>query len=287
MSADISVKAPAKINLGLKVFPRRKDGFHNIESIFQTVNLCDELRVKLTARKNIITVSCGQMILPENNTIVVAYKAFRKLFGIDSGVSVCLTKRIPSGGGLGGGSSDAASFLLALSELCKISLSIEDANVLAEEIGSDVFFFLHCLLSTKKCAVVTGRGEKVKPFVTREDLHLVLVFPGVHSSTKEAYNLLDEQFAVGDNFEYPRFEDLETIYKGSVKDWTFVNSFTSVITQKYSRVGEAIAAVKEQGALFTDMSGSGSTVFGVFDSKNAVDNAVNMLSAKWKTFAVV
>lgn len=287
MLSDICVLAPAKVNLGLKVLPKRVDGFHSIESIFQKVSLCDKLHVSLTAKKNTCIVNCSGMVLPENNTLSTSYKSFCSLFGCDFGVKVDLEKEIPSGGGLGGGSSDAASFLNALATLVGRKLSFEEADKLASDVGSDVFFFLHALCSGLGAAVVSGRGENVKSFEPRKDLHFVMVLPGVHSSTKEAYALLDNDCDGNVGIEYPALNKLEEVYRKPVKDWTFVNSFTRVIAEKYSEVSRAIEAVKAQGALFTDMSGSGSTVIGVFDSELEAKKAVSVLSKNWKVCVAV
>ena len=108
-----------------------------------------------------------------------------------------------------------------------------------------------------------------------------MIFPGVHSSTKEAYSLVDEFYESGRNLEYPSLNELEDIYKGPVENWKFVNTFTSVISKKYSKIERAILDLKNNGALYTDMSGSGSTVFGVFASEKDVETARNALSGSW------
>lgn len=282
MNSSISVSAPAKINLGLKVLPKRGDGFHDIESIFSSVNVCDELIIKPLIEKNVCTVKCDLMELPEVNTISSSYEAFKKVSLMDlPGVEVLIKKSIPSGGGLGGGSSDGASFIKVLNKLSGMNLKNDLLHKIAAMVGSDVFFFLECDDSGKGAAVVTGRGELVKPIQRRDDLHYLMIFPGVHSSTKEAYSLVDKFYESGKNLEYPLLENLESIYNGPVADWNFVNTFTSVISTKYSKVEQAIIELKNNGALFTDMSGSGSTVFGVFESQKDIEKAKNVLSGSW------
>lgn len=277
-----SVLAPAKINLGLKVFPKRQDGFHGIESIFSTVNLYDEVFIELTDTKNICSVKCDSMELPEVNTVSSSYAAFRQVSGLDlPGVNVLIKKRIPSGGGLGGGSSDGASFLKAFNKVSGINLSYDQLRQVAALVGSDVFFFLDCDGSGKGAAIVTGRGEFVKTIPQRNDLHYLMIFPGVHSSTKDAYSLVDEFYESGRNLEYPSLDELEKIYNGPVEKWNFVNTFTSVIAKKYSKIEQAIFDLKSNGALYTDMSGSGSTVFGVFASSKDVETARIALSGSW------
>ena len=185
MLTEIRIFAPAKINIGLKVLPARSDGFHCIESIFQTVSTGDELRVRLAGAEGTCTVSCREMELPQKNTLTSAYESFCTVTGIKvPGVSVELIKRIPAGGGMGGGSSDAAALVRALEMLCGVKLAITQKDEIASFTGSDVFFFLHCGESGGGCALVTGRGESVKPITPRSDVYLLMVFPDVHSSTK-------------------------------------------------------------------------------------------------------
>ncbi len=190
-----------------------------------------------------------------------------------------MTKRIPMGGGLGGGSSDAAALLFVLQKL-GVVFSSQEASKMAALVGSDVFFFLS--LCGKPCgaALVWGRGELVRPISPRSDLHYVLVFPGVHSSTAEAYAAVDRSAGRPKNECLP-LDELESVYRRPVKDWTFTNDFTPVISAKYSKVRQALKDVESSGALFWDMSGSGSTVFGVFESKSQAQDAYGLLSEKW------
>lgn len=280
MLGEICVHAPAKINLGLRVLPKREDGFHPIESVFATVGLSDLLTVSPLPEQNVCKVSCQQVVLPQENTVSSAYQAAKSVLGRDlPGVSVQLTKRIPLGGGLGGGSSDAAAILVALQKL-GVAIPSDAAYKIAARVGSDVFFFLSLDGKPDGAAIVSGRGDLVKPISPRCDLHYVLVFPGVHSSTPEAYAAIDES-ARSPETEYLSLDELESVYKGPVKDWNFINDFTPVIAAKYSKVQQALDDVKASGALFCDMSGSGSTVFGVYESAQQAQDVANLLSGKW------
>ena len=283
MLDGIKILAPAKINIGLCVLPKRADGFHNIESIFQTVGLYDVLKVTLSEQKNTCVVRCGNVLLEQNNTITLTYNTFCHLTGCSSGVVVDLEKHIPMGAGLGGGSSDAAYFLKALACLNKVELTDSLADQVASQVGSDVFFFLHSGEGKNKkgCAIVTGRGEFVRRILPREDLFFLLIFPEVHSSTKEAYELVDRSYEAGSKSPCPNLAELESVYNGPVQKWTFVNSFTSVLVQKYAVIGKALQDIKMSGALWADMSGSGSTVFGVFSSKEEAQRAQVLLKKSW------
>ena len=281
MEHEISGWAYAKINFGLRVLPGRADGFHGIESIFQTVDLFDELTLTVTAEKGCF-VHCSDMELPENNTLTKAYNAFCKVVDCEvPGVKVELKKRIPSGGGLGGGSSDAAALVRMLEKLCNVRLSDSDLDNIAAETGSDVFFFMHCDEQGRGCALVSGRGEVVKKIHGREDLFLVLIFPKVSSSTKEAYALVDEAFAGGKVLVSPEFDELELVYRKPPENWTFINTFTPVISKKYEEIGRAIEALKALNCNYAQMSGSGSTVFGVFASRQLAESAVEKLAGSW------
>ncbi|MBQ6779909.1 MAG: 4-(cytidine 5'-diphospho)-2-C-methyl-D-erythritol kinase [Treponema sp.] len=281
MLSDISVRCYAKVNIGLRVLPKREDGFHNIESIFQTVNFYDDLKVRLLTERKICKVDCAEMKLPAQNTLTATYEAFCQLTGKDAGVQASVTKRIPAGGGLGGGSSNAAAFLRALALLNGVDLTDALADAVAERVGSDVFFFLHCGKNGTGAALVSGRGEVVAPIAPRTDLHIVLVFPDVHSSTKEAYALVDEAFESGADVSYPDFSEYEGIYRSSVTTWTFVNSFSSALIKKYPAIAQALADVEKSGAIWSDMTGSGAVVFGVYEAAEASKKALAELQKKW------
>jgi len=281
MMQEISVKAFAKVNFGLAVLPKRNDGFHCIESIFQTVDLSDELVIKRSEKKGCF-VTCDSMQLPEINTITAAYKALGQVLESELfGVEVFIKKGIPSGGGLGGGSSDAAAFIRGMELLGDFRLSDDKKDYIADKTGSDVFFFMHCDDKGSGCALVSGRGEVVKQIQPRKDLWLVMIFPGVHSSTKEAYSLVDDAFEKGKKITSPDFSEYEFIYYKSVQDWTFINTFTPVISDKYEKIRNAIGALEKTNCCYAEMSGSGATVFGVFTSKQQADFAYNSLAETW------
>lgn len=284
MLTEISVSAPAKINVGLKVLPVRDDGFHSIESIFQTVGLYDELTVKLIDGFGRCEVSCADIVLPKKNTIESAYMAFSEVYDKIKSVSVFLKKGIPSGGGLGGGSSDAAAFVRALEKLNDVKLSDNELDSIAAKVGSDVFFFSR---AASGAAIVTGRGEIVRHIKRRNDLTFLLVFPHVSSSTKEAYDLIDEFYSSGCSMVFPEVARLEEIYNSPLNKWTFKNSFTAVLKNKYAEIGNALTALSNVNAPYCEMSGSGSTLFGVFYSVGEAQAAAEKLKADGFKCAVV
>lgn len=277
MPRNISLKSPAKLNLTLKVLPKRADGFHNIESIFQKINLCDQLAISVT-ENGCCELSVDGMVLPEENTVTKAFALFEERVKTGKGVKVQLNKIIPSGAGMGGGSSDAATMLQGLNALFDARLSDEELFLMAEKIGSDVPFFLG-----NSCALVSGRGEIIKPITSRSDICFVVVCPEVHCSTKEAYALVDQwQQNHEDDACWLKFSELEKEYRQSVKNWRFFNSFTKPIFAEYAQIEQALKDVRSCGADFAEMTGSGSTVFGVFESEEKAQQAYNNLSARWK-----
>ena len=274
-------KAYAKVNFGLNVFSERGDGFHNIESIFQTVDLYDELMVSEIA-DNRCVVECDTFKLPEKNTLTNSYEAFCQVSMVKvPGVKVVLKKMIPSGGGLGGGSADAAALVRALQKICGIKLSASQLNQIAEKTGSDVFFFMNCDDEGKGCALVSGRGEVVKNIIPRKDLFLLLIFPELSSSTKEAYALVDEYLMKKNKVKGPGLLQLEDVYNSNVKKWNFINTFTTVLSEKYKQIEAALSDLDKVGSEYVEMSGSGSTVYGVTTLEQQAINSFNLLADVW------
>ncbi len=282
MLKEVSSKAYAKINFGLRVLPKRADGFHNIESIFQTIDLCDELRVTPISERACI-VHCDSMQLPENNTLISAYNAFCECTERDSiGLKVNLIKGIPAGGGLGGGSSDAAALIRVLQGLYDIELNDKQLDYIAAKTGSDVFFFMHCDKDGRGCSLVSGRGEYIEKIENpRKDLYLVMIFPNAKSSTKEAYALIDKAFAEGKEIKSPEKNELESIYRMAPEKWTFINTFTPIIAGANEEIDQAIKALKNVGCCYAEMSGSGSTVYGAFTDRQQAISASNLLGETW------
>ena len=234
-------------------------------------------------------VECNGMLLPEKNTLTSAYEVFCEVTGVTDSVKVYLEKNIPSGAGLGGGSSDAASLINALDAVYGTNLSLNQKRYIAGKVGSDVFFFVECSDVTKPfAAIVGGRGEVVDPIIPRRDLFFVLICPDVHSSTGDAYRLVELWYEPNWNWDSYSAKQLENVYSSPVETWNFINSFTAPLVRRYPLIGEGLQDLKDVGASFTQMSGSGSTVFGVFGTKDSAACAFLKLRKKWKrcyTFA--
>lgn len=281
MLNEITIKAYAKVNLHLKVLPKRPDGFHSIESIFQKVNLYDVLHVKKHTQGAFCDLHVDGMDLPQNNTLVQAYTKFRELTGIQHGVRVSLKKIIPSGAGLGGGSSDAAALICALDELFNTELSVEHKKAIAMKTGSDVPFFLY-----GGCAVVTGRGELICEITPRKNLYFLIVQPDIFVSTKVAYEMVDLWLEKNNDLCFPNLAELEAMYHGPVSNWSFDNSFTQPLVNRYPIIGEGIRQLKAGGAIYANMSGSGSAIYGVFCKKEDAENAATQVCCKQRWYVV-
>lgn len=276
MQDTVRLCCPAKLNLHLQVKEKRSDNYHNLESLFQTISLYDELSVK-----RIIEPECRLFVegmnLASKNTISDAYEAFRAYTGIISGIEVFVKKRIPAGAGLGGGSSDAAGIIQALDEVYGTKLRLDERLEIAASVGSDVPFFIQ-----GGAAIVSGRGEIIRNIRQRNDLFFVLIFPELHSSTKEAYQKVDTEIEEGRSPKGPPLNELEAMYYENPKNWFFINSFSSVLMSQQSLIMQAFTDLKEENSLYVQMSGAGSSVYGVFLDEMLAQNAFKNLSNKWK-----
>jgi 4-diphosphocytidyl-2-C-methyl-D-erythritol kinase len=255
----MQVIAPAKINLSLRVLGRRSDGFHEIETFIAPISLCDEIKIEQRSGKQEIAFRCDDPSVPkgEDNIVVRAANAFFEETKITSGVSIALKKTIPHGAGLGGGSSDAASTLLALDEIFDTKLPREALAKMAEMIGSDVPFFIF-----QSAAVCKGRGELVSPTRLREQLSVLLLKP---------------EFGVPTQWAYSRWRDSREISGVSyaVQEFdgqTFVNDLERPVFEKFVFLAQIkLWLLKQPDVGAALMSGSGSTVFAVLRSNADAD----------------
>ena len=257
----MQVLAPAKVNLSLKILKRRGDGFHEIETLIAPISLCDEIKIDNIDGDQVVEFRCDDVSVPgsDENLAVRAAKAFFERTGINGGVLIELRKKVPHGAGLGGGSSDAASTLLALNELFHTNLPREALTKIAETIGSDVPFFIF-----QSAAVCRGRGELVAPTKLSEPLLLLLLKPAFAVSTAWAYSRWR------DSREIPDVSYAAQDFAGQ----TFVNDLERPVFEKFiflARVKTWLLDQPEVGAAL--MSGSGSTVFAVM-RENADANRV-------------
>jgi len=278
MRDGIVVAAPCKINTHLRVFDRRADGFHDIESVFQALSYGDELRLESLKERFACDVRMDGPVPPERNIVYKAVSVFRKATGFDGGLRISIEKRVPFGAGLGGGSSDAAAAILALDRLAGSALPLQAMEAIASELGSDVPFFLR-----GGTAFVSGRGESVRPIEARLDYSVVLVNPGFPSDTAAAYRMLDAERAAGTVHAYPELPPdraaVSVLLAPSA--WPFFNDFLPVLSHASPAYDEILSDLRKLGARFAGLSGSGSTCFGIFDDHPAAETAEKELAERW------
>ena len=248
---------PCKINLGLYVTGKRADGFHTISSVFYPVSFCDALEIiQVSGEDGTFEFSSSGLEIPGNsdsNLVVKAYNLLHALYGLPA-VKMHLHKVIPMGAGLGGGSSDGAWALRLLNELFSLQIPQEEILNLAANLGSDCPFFIF----DEPCAV-SGRGEVLSPFsMPLDGYSICLVNPGIHISTAQAF-----QSVRIENAPEKWMNQLQL----SPENWTFQNAFEFGIETIHPEINQIKQTLKDEGALYTAMTGTGSTVFGIFKEK--------------------
>lgn len=263
--------SPCKVNLLLNILGRRADGFHELETVMQPVNFCDELAFERRGRG--VQLSCSEATLPVDarNLVFRAAASFRAAANITDGVKIHLEKKIPLAAGLGGGSGNAATTLLALNELFGRPLSLAKLDELAAALGSDIPFFLH-----GKPALATGRGEKVatlENFPALAGKAFFLIHPGFGIATPWAYQNL-ARFPAALNGRPGRAQELVARLQdpdGAAPAAGFYNSLEAPALDKFPVLALYQEFLREHGALAALMSGSGSTTFAIAENLGAAE----------------
>jgi 4-diphosphocytidyl-2-C-methyl-D-erythritol kinase len=253
----------AKINLGLQITEKLSNGYHAINSCLYPIPLKDALEF-VPAKKKTAFNSSGSSIPSDgkDNLVLRAYKLLKKDFQLPE-LNIHLHKNIPTGAGLGGGSSDAAFMLKALSDYYQLFLDDSFLESYAAQLGSDCPFFIQ-----NKPAIASGTGTELEPCnVNLSCYHLVLIHPGLHISTKEAY--------AGTTPKEPEHQLKEILEKSDISTWreTLVNDFEESIFKIQPILAEIKAELYEQGAIYAAMSGSGSSLFGIYKEQPPIIKA--------------
>lgn len=268
----LTLKAPAKINWFLNVLGRRDDGYHNIESIIQKISLYDFISFWPSED---LTLKTELQIPTEQNLVYKAAVLLKKTSGVSAGAKIRLNKNVPVAAGLGGGSSDAALTLIGLNKLWSLGLSCSELNVLAEQLGSDVPFFLHGPL-----AFVNGRGENVTDYRSIKSINILLVKPPVSVSTRWAYENLKLTKRTSKVNNITLF--IHAIRKGELQGTSsFQNDLEPVATKTFPVIADIKERLLREGAILSMMSGSGPTVFGVFESAKEAGKASKAFKDCW------
>jgi 4-diphosphocytidyl-2-C-methyl-D-erythritol kinase len=271
---ELRIKTPAKINFGLNIISKRDDGFHNIETIFYPVNLFDEIIINEDDQFSFNTTN-SQLKNGNNNSVINAKELFSEYTGIKINSSVTLEKNIPMGAGMGGGSSDGAAALIGFNNFYNAGLSPEELSILALRVGSDVPFFID-----PKPKFATSRGEVFEPISLVIQKPILIVNPGIHISTAWAFSKIIPQvpiysLRIMDHLIFDNFNELKNLV---------TNDFESIVFSQYPEIGRIKENMYEYGAEFSLMTGSGSTIFGIFPDQSSAMKAASLFSADYFTF---
>jgi len=262
----LEILSPAKLNLYLKVIRKRKDDYHEIVTVFERIALADRILLEKTGKQISLASNRKDLPLDETNLAFKAALFFSRELKKDFGVKIRILKNIPLGAGLGGGSSNAAAVLLGINRLYELGLDISLLVKWAKSIGSDINFFL----SERNFALGKGRGEKIYPLNLDTQLWQVLVYPNITIYTKDIYNT----FEIGLTKEAPDVKILLTALRENNLDAvgrTLFNSLEEVVLRKYPLLSFWKNKLLSAGAKGVLVSGSGSSIFGVFSNRKEAE----------------
>jgi len=276
---EIYIKARGKINLNLEILDKREDGYHNLKSVFQKINLYDEIIIKKANNGDKLELQTNiEALNNQDNIIYKAYEKLRQRYKKITGIKVVLNKKIPMQAGLAGGSTDCASFILAINKLFDLKLKKQDIIDIGKSLGADV---VPCLYNS--AVIGEGIGDIITKINTDYKYYLVLIKPNISCCTKELFKILDE------NKQRKTIDTTDEIVKAiQEKDIKLIaknlyNRFEYVMPDK-----ELFQNLKEEllknGAIGASMTGSGSCVFGIFENKQKAKKAYNILKEKYETY---
>ncbi|WP_195948066.1 4-(cytidine 5'-diphospho)-2-C-methyl-D-erythritol kinase [Paraclostridium bifermentans] len=280
---SIDLKSRAKVNLSIDVLGKREDGYHLVEMIMQTIDLYDKLKIT-EIEENSILIKSNSLDIPlnEDNIMYKAVNLLKNKFNIEKGIEISIEKNIPVAAGMAGGSSNAAAVLVGLNKLWNLGLSENELKDIGLKLGADVPF---CI--TGGSALAEGIGEKLTNIKgLPEDLNILVCKPNIFVSTKEVYQSLNMDKVK----RRPQNKELiDALQKEDVKfiSENMVNVLEEVTSLKYSEIGQIEDIMIKNKALGSMMSGSGPTVFGLFDNKDCAIKAKEDLQAKYNQVYLV
>ena len=272
MIKKINIKAPAKINLGLRILSKRSDGFHNLHTLFYPIHdLYDELIIERSNNFN-FTSNISVTESESENLVVRAKEKMEEAAGKKLNTKIYLRKYIPAGAGLGGGSSDAAAVIAALNDMFDLNFSYKKLLEIALTLGSDVPFFIR-----PKPAIAKSRGEILEFIDFELDKYILIINPGIHISTKEAFQNI---VPVNEEINYNKIE------LGTLGDYANLlkNDFEDYIFETYPEIKQIKETLYSTGAEFASMSGTGSTVYGLFSNDEEAEKAAEIFPGKYFKF---
>ncbi len=271
LMSKIKIKAPAKINIGLNIIEKRNDGYHNLKTFFYPIkDLFDGIEIIKSTHFKFTCENNSE--LNTNNIVLSAITELQNFTNRNFNVEIELTKNIPIGAGLGGGSSDAAAVLVSLNEMFKLKLNLTELTNIAIKIGADVPFFLKA-----KPAIGKQKGELLENKNLLIEKYILLINPGIHISTKDAYSRITPQD------KKLNFSEIEKIDISEYKN-LFTNDFEQPIFSLYPEIENIKNEMYKNKALFALMSGSGSSVFGIFNSEEDAQQTIKKLPKNYFSF---
>jgi len=273
----VVINSNAKVNIGLKVLKKKDDGYHDIVTIFQEIDFYDIITLTKNSHGCNFNSNVDWLQNDENNLCVLAYKLMDKNYGI-GGLNIDLNKKIPPGSGLGGGSSNAASIMKGVCDLYNLSVPPSELEHLAVDIGADVPFFINGSIQLGE-----GIGEKLTPLKQKVSGKYLIIIPEIVIETSWAYsqfkNGLDTS---GSSINFTDFLDRKTVSFNKLK--LIENDFESIVIPTYPEIGEIKEKLCAFGAQYASLSGSGSTVFGIFNDEASLEKAFSYFTPKYNTF---
>jgi 4-diphosphocytidyl-2-C-methyl-D-erythritol kinase len=276
----ISSKSPAKINFFLEIINKKNNGYHNIKTIMQTINLYDYIFFKTTSKNNIIFKCNEKSINSKKNIVYKTAKFIKRYFKKNIGVSIYLNKKIPIGAGLGGGSSNAAATIKSLIKFWNIKTTKTIIKRIAERIGADVPFFLNG--GTSLC---TGIGNIVKPLNKINKQKIILVNPGLKILTSNVYKKIKFPFIKKEIYKIKKYISTGTFNTYKAFNSCF-NRLEDFVLSDYNEIKKIKDLFKNFGCISL-MTGSGSSVFGIINSKSDIKKIIlNINKHKWKFWLV-
>lgn len=268
---SISLNSHGKINLSLDIINKREDGYHNIETIMQEIDLKDKVSIKSLEKGIIIKSNNKEIPLDENNLVYSAWKLMQEESGLDKGVEIYIEKNIPISAGLAGGSGNAAAVLKGLNIIWDLGYDIEKLQEIGLKIGADIPF---CLQGGTSFA--TGIGEKLERLPSFKNKLILLANLGIPVSSKEIYENLNigkeiRKIDIKSKIDFILKDDIYGLGKN------MNNIMEKVVFKKYNKLIEIKKTMIENGAVGALMSGSGPTIFGIYDSEEKILNSYNKL----------
>ena len=272
----MQINSYAKINLGLHVLNAREDGFHNIATIFQELNFCDQITIEESKKMNFDTNV--DWLDRTNNTCIKAVKILQNHYSGLPNFKIFLQKNIPTNAGLGGGSSNGTATLKAINQLCGLNIQEKEMKKFAEKISADSTFFVNGGLQGGE-----QKGEKLYPIKDSAiDAYILLVMPSIKVQTSDAFMFI-KKYLVKGKTDIKLSQMLEEFKLNKLSSELFYNDFEMYVFKTHPEIGKIKLEILDLGAKYASLSGSGSTVFGIFSDKQKAQKAQSFFSPHYST----